>query len=42
MTVSDYDGGKFFVYETIDHPAKPVQPGIVRIFSHTRILIKPS
>lgn len=42
MTISDYDGGKFIIAETVDHPAKPVQQGIVRIFTHTRYLIRPS
>jgi len=42
VTLRDYQGGKFIVYESIDHKAKPVLPGVVRMFVYDRISIRPS
>lgn len=35
-------GGKFLVAKSIDHYAKPIQPGVVRTFLYDRIFIRPS
>ena len=42
ITVSDHNGGKFIVCETIEHPDKPVQSGVVRMFVHARGFVRPS
>ena len=42
ITVTDHEGGRFVVAETVDHPDKPVQPGVVRMFIHTRGYVRPS
>ena len=42
VTVTDHECGKFVVAQTVYHPAKPIQPDIIRIFIYTRIFVRPS
>ena len=42
ITITDHEDGRFVVCETVDHPDKPVQPGIVRMFIYTRGWVRPS
>lgn len=42
ITITNHEDGRFVVCETVDHPAKPVQPGIVRMFVYTRGFVRPS
>ena len=42
ITITDHEDGKFVVCETVEHPDKPVQPGIVRLFLYTRGFVRPS
>ena len=42
ITITDHEGGRFVVCETVEHPSKPVQKGVVRLFLYTRGWIRPS
>ena len=41
-TISDYEQGRFVIAETIDHPDKPEQPGVIRMYNQTRGYVRPS
>ena len=42
ITISDHEGGRFVVCETIEHPERPVYPGVVRMFVYTRGYVRPN
>ena len=42
LQIVDHEGGRFFVGETVEHPDKPVYPGVVRMFVYTRGYVRPS
>ena len=41
IKIVDHEGGRFFVGETVEHPDKPVFPGVVRMFVYTRGFVRP-
>jgi hypothetical protein len=42
ISITDQDGGKFVVAETIERDDCPIIPGVVRMFVYTRGYVRPN